>query len=48
MKVKGTCGIWMFSKFLIILTLLGDVSMIPEVYWGVGATHLVRCGELHT
>ena len=42
--------LWHFAVFLvlIILTLLGGVSMIPEVSWGVGATHLVRCRELCT
>ena len=40
---------WDFGLFLIllILTLMGDISMILGVYWGVGATHLVRCGEFH-
>ena len=42
--------LWHLYVFLVltILTLLGGVSMIPEIYWRVGATHIVRCGEFCT
>ena len=37
--------IWDFDLFLILLLLIltGGTSMILGVYWGIGATYLVRC-----
>ena len=42
--------LWHFHIFLVLSILIqkGGVGTILEVYWGVGATHLVRCEKFCT